>query len=390
MLRTQSGCPQWSATIAAMPSILLRQGDALIPLREAPYGAESVLQELVARHPQVLGGGDGDDLLLVRREAGVADGAEAGARWSVDHLFLDNSGVPVLVEVKRSTDTRIRREVVGQMLDYASGAVNWTAEQLQIWLAARCESEHLDADALLAGHTTDPDGFWQQVATNIAARRLRLVFVSDVIPPELRAVVEFLNEQMTECEVLAVEVHQYLDPEQRQTIVVPTVLGQTEHARAVKNQRPKPLPWDLDMVLEATTEHAGESAARMVGAVADWCADRPHIRLGFGRGTTRKWGSLQMTLEGAPNVSPFIFWTNGSVEITYQYMISSQWVPFDQEERRRDLADRLNAIDGVEITDDQLTRRPNFALTTIAPAWSEFLDIVEWTFQQADSARRTN
>jgi hypothetical protein len=40
--------------------------------------------------------------------------------------------VPTLVEVKRSSDTRIRREVVGQMLDYAANAVvYWPLERLR-------------------------------------------------------------------------------------------------------------------------------------------------------------------------------------------------------------------------------------------------------------------
>src|SRR4051794_12230288 len=39
------------------------------------------------------------------------------SRWSLDHLFVDQEGVPTLVEVKRSSDTRARREVVAQMLD---------------------------------------------------------------------------------------------------------------------------------------------------------------------------------------------------------------------------------------------------------------------------------
>ena len=45
-----------------------------------------------------------------------------GGRWLVDRLFLDQDGVPTLVEVKRSSDTRIRREVVGQLLEYAANA----------------------------------------------------------------------------------------------------------------------------------------------------------------------------------------------------------------------------------------------------------------------------
>ena len=48
---------------------------------------------------------------------------KSGDRWSADHLFLDQDGIPTLVEVKRRKDTRIRREVVGQMLEYAANAV---------------------------------------------------------------------------------------------------------------------------------------------------------------------------------------------------------------------------------------------------------------------------
>lgn len=62
--------------------------------------------------------------LLVCREAPVADQYGAG-RWSLDHLFVDQDAIPTLVEVKRSSDSRIRREVVGQMLDYAANGTRY-------------------------------------------------------------------------------------------------------------------------------------------------------------------------------------------------------------------------------------------------------------------------
>ena len=43
-------------------------------------------------------------------------------RWSLDHLFVTRDGVPVLVELKRAMNSRLRREVVGQILDYAANA----------------------------------------------------------------------------------------------------------------------------------------------------------------------------------------------------------------------------------------------------------------------------
>jgi hypothetical protein len=73
-------------------------------MRETAYGAEDVLQQLIEEHPEMLGGDDAahGKLILVRREAGVSDQEDAGARWSLDHLYLDANGVPTLVEVKRT------------------------------------------------------------------------------------------------------------------------------------------------------------------------------------------------------------------------------------------------------------------------------------------------
>src|SRR5215470_14796415 len=97
-------------------------------MREQAYDSEDLLQALLAKYPNLLAGdqlaGSPRRWLLVRREAGIPDREAGGARWSLDHLFIDQEAVPTLVEVKRSDDTRIRREVVGQMLDYAATALS--------------------------------------------------------------------------------------------------------------------------------------------------------------------------------------------------------------------------------------------------------------------------
>lgn len=85
------------------------------------------MQELVARYPELIEDEDGPPL-LIRREHPVPDGLDASARWSIDHLFVTRAAVPVLVELKRAVDTRLRREVVGQLLDYAAnGVAFWQA-----------------------------------------------------------------------------------------------------------------------------------------------------------------------------------------------------------------------------------------------------------------------
>ncbi len=142
-------------------------GDRLMPLHESPYASEDELQRLVAEHPEVLSGeGLGGEQprrwLLVAREAGLAAEPQGPARWSVDHLLIDQDGVPTLVEVKRAGDTRIRREGVGQMLDYAANAVvYWPVEELRQRFVETCAGRGAEPSEVLAdfvGSATDPRG----------------------------------------------------------------------------------------------------------------------------------------------------------------------------------------------------------------------------------------
>jgi hypothetical protein len=107
---------------------VLTEARALVPMQVASFTSEDDFQELLARFPALLAGDQMDSayprrFILVDREQPIACELGGAGRWSLDHLFLDQDGVPTLVEVKRGTDTRIRREVVDQMLDYAANAI---------------------------------------------------------------------------------------------------------------------------------------------------------------------------------------------------------------------------------------------------------------------------
>lgn len=216
---------------------LIRDSGELVEMTETAYDSEVVLQELLARYPNLLTGDAHNDgpprrWALVSREVSLTSVGGTSGAWSVDHLFLDQDGVPTLVEVKRSSNSEIRRSVVGQMLDYAANAVvYWPIERLRATFETNAEREDADPEqriAELVGDGADVDAFWQQVATNLQAQRIRLVFVSDEIPSELARVIEFLNGQMSPAEVLGIEVKQYTG-ESLKTLV-PRIVGRTEEA----------------------------------------------------------------------------------------------------------------------------------------------------------------
>jgi hypothetical protein len=89
----------------------------LVGLTEKTYDSEDLLQSLLASYPDLLAGEQiapeaPRRWLLVSRETGVPDAPDATGRWSVDHLFLDQDGVPTLIEVKRSLPSRPRGRAV--------------------------------------------------------------------------------------------------------------------------------------------------------------------------------------------------------------------------------------------------------------------------------------
>lgn len=231
----------------------------LMPLEETGFVQESDLQELLADYPDLI---PGDQInsdaprrwLLVSREVGVPDENDGTDRWSLDHLFLDQDGIPTFVECKRSSDTRNRREVVAQMLDYvANGVEYWDVASLRQTAAEEATSRGklLDQQILeLLGENADSDSveeYWNIVEDNLKEHNVRLIFVADSIPKELRRLVEFLNEEMAKIEVLAVELKSYQGINNEQALV-PRVVGLTETIRAAKQKGKTTYPTEIELV----------------------------------------------------------------------------------------------------------------------------------------------
>lgn len=360
---------------------VLNEQGTLIPMQPTDYDAEPVLQRLLAEHPELLPLSAGEGLarwLLVAREAGIPDDS-GGDRFALDHLFLDAEGVPTLVEVKRSSDSRIRREVVGQMLDYASHfVIHWTVERVRSTYEVTCAGLGVDAAerlAALIGEDADAETFWQRVKTNLLAKRIRLLFVADRIPPELRRVVEFLNAVTDPVEVLAVEVPQYTG--QGLQTFVPRVLGQTVAAQEKKGTSEGPKrKWDEASFMEALAARAGATEVDVAKRLLAWALDRG-LRIWWGEG--ERSGSFSPIVDTAAQWhGPFVVWTYGQVEIQFQAMRSRQ--PFGPEERRQMLLDRLNVVPGIAIPRDAIQRRPSMRLSVLANpnALAQFLAVWDW------------
>lgn len=368
---------------------LLGDDGTLRGMQERPYENEDLLQTLVERHPELLAGDQMNPSsprrwLLISREMAVPDETDGSARWSIDHLFVDQDAIPTLVEVKRSSDTRIRREVVGQMLDYAAnGVVYWPAKMMRSQFDGICRSRNEEPGEVLS-HFLGQDGngeqdaFWEAVDSNLRSGRIRLVFLADQIPTELQRVIEFLNEQMARVDVIAVELKQFVG--QGIQTLVPRLIGQTAISKQKQEKDTRVRrQWDEASFLEALTENKGREIADTAKKILDWM--RKNV-------DDLEWGTAKVcTARGVIHhqgreIKPFQVSSHGFMSIAFDMLAS--FFTFTDLEKRLELRKKLNAINGIAIPEDAMKKWPRFPLEVLQHEKSlqSFFDVYRWTVDE--------
>ncbi len=344
---------------------LIQSNDDLVEMDEQPYDSEDVLQTLLAKYPSLLAGHQIDPekprrWLLVKRECGVPSEEGGGGRWSIDHLFLDQDAIPTFVEVKQSTNTDIRRKIVGQMMDYAANAVVY-------WPVERMRERFAQTHGPLA---------------DLQERNIRLLFVADEIPTELQRIVEFLNEQMDRTEVLAVEIKQFIGGEQ--TGLVPRVIGQTAEAQQKKSIGSSSRT-NEDEFFQALEARRSPDEVDIARQLLNWCKEN------FSRISWAGSSFVPELLYDSNVFSPIAVGKSksGRVQIRFGH-IKRRNVPFDVETTRLEFLRQLNGIPGITLTEDAIDRFPNILLSTLTSgdALDQFLRTIAWSIQEVKAAQQ--
>jgi hypothetical protein len=268
------------------------------------------------------------------------------------------------------------------MLDCAANAVRyWPMENLRAQFSARHVDEGRSPNEILCdtlGLTEDAEAFWQRVKTNLQAGRVRLVFVADGIPPELRRIVEFLNQQMDPADVIAIEIKQYVGPQLR--TLVPRVYGLTAEAEQRKGSPTRSSrQWDESSFFQAL-EREGPTSVSVARQILEWA--RPRVtQIWWGRGTQS--GSFVPTVQHkGRDHQLFAVWTNATLSLYFYWYTYKP--PFNTEEKRLALLERLNAIPGITIPREAITKSPTMPLTSLSDpiALGQFLAAFDWVIEE--------
>lgn len=347
------------------------------------------LQRLLEHNPDLLPGDqirpdDPRRWLLIKREMPVQDPNTGADKWSIDFFFVDQSAIPTFVECKRFHDTRSRREVVGQMLEYAAnGHYYWTRDTIRTYAEDTAKRRGLDLTTAL--QQLQPEGgqdisdFFSRIETNLREGQLRLVFFLEEAPQELKSIVEFLNRQMERSEVLIVEAKQF--EQHGVKVVAPSLFGFTEQARLIKRtitispDGRAPRIWDESNFFDALQQNVAETEAAAIEQFYRYCSNNGYtIRWGKGQQV----GSYNIVMPRLTTRSLLQITSNGDLYLNFGWMNDSA----DLEQARDTLAQLVVSELNLRLPQNFKEKFPIFKSTHWTLRELELERIVEQVFAQ--------
>jgi len=235
---------------------------------------EDALQTILQKYPQVIPGKQIDTVnedpprfALLRREMPIGG-------WSLDHLYTDQNGVLTLVETKLFQNPESRREVIGQIIEYASNAIDsWASGRARQYATEFWSQQGKELDEVLQeqlGPEIITDDLWNNVETNLKNGRIRLIIATDEMRPEIRRMIEYLNREMQNAEVLGLELKCYGEDE-KATVLVPHLVGQTQDNIDRRRTTSGDITsWNPNKLREAYQDFSDQALGQKLLKVLDW------------------------------------------------------------------------------------------------------------------------
>ena len=235
------------------------------PLTQACKNEEG-LQDLLVESPQLIPGVG---------PVAVVDEFYIPGIGNADVVGVEPSGEITIVECKLKTNPDIRRTVVGQILAYASGLWQMSAEEFAGLFARRADRPLIGAVADVAaeaGIDFNPDEFGHAISGNLQGARFRLCIAVDEITDELKGIVELVNTQTRAgFEVFLLELTHASDADV--SILVPRAYG-LESAEMKRSTERRSEAWTASDVLDALGNSCTAEGVDAVETLLEWAESR--------------------------------------------------------------------------------------------------------------------
>ena len=240
-----------------MGKIVLRDGETVRVVEQTRYATEQELQDFLLNYPGLIPLDEAETgalpLMPIGREVPVASGF-------LDVLYIDASGLLTIAETKLKRNPEARREVVGQILEYAAALSTWSDQDVSAQAQAFLASEYApkdyrsqtfeDAVRKLVSQTSPEskvelslDDLRAMIGDGLRNGNMRLIVAVDEIHDSLRSTITFLNTH-SNFQIYLLQVVRFSG--EHQDIFVPSLFG---YAKKVKPSSRARGQWNLETFL---------------------------------------------------------------------------------------------------------------------------------------------
>jgi len=299
-----------------MAKILVIEGDKATPLDKIKFIEEGKLQDYLEKYPSLIPLGEivegASDLLCIGREVGAGPGA-------MDLVFIDKDGLLTIVETKLVKNPEIRREVIGQIIEYASYVSRWAADDVY-----RIANEYLKSNLdevmenMRKGEFSAED-FRSNIGQNLKNGNIRLIIAVDELVEPLRATVTFLNSYST-FEILLLQVSNF--EEKARNVLIPSLFGYKPPTSSTEGTRIRSTPENF---FEDARKRCEAGIVKAMEELYGFTKEKASF-IGWGTGAARRSFIFHGVKEG---LSFFVLYSDG--EICNNVGASETWNTLDKE-----------------------------------------------------------
>lgn len=284
--------------------ILIKNNQKIKKIKSVNYREEKAIQNLIYENPDIIPVEEIEDRIKtieVAREFGIPNSG------STDLIGIDNNANIYIIECKLAYNPQIKREVIGQILEYASFLWHMTYEDFSNRFR---KSKGSAIEYLFESIFNDEsaiDKFIAKIKENLSNGNFKLIIVVDKLNDLLKNTLEFINySSSNNIQLIGLEVSYFKENELE--IFVPNIFGANVINPSVR------IMWDEEKFLteiSSLDENKREILIELISFIK-------------GKATTYSWGTG--TVDGSLTfkmnyndiiVSLFSIYTSGKITFSF-------------------------------------------------------------------------
>lgn len=224
--------------------VLIRGGDGWFPAESVNYKAEKEFQAVVQETFERTLTAQAERPVVVAREVSTPEGG------CIDVVAVDQDGVITLCECKLDRNAGSRREVLGQVIEYAGSLKGMPFADFRRLMSDRLEADLIDAMRERATDDFDSATWEETVTRSLNGGDFRLVIAVDQLTDVLKQTVLYLNERAS-FSLLVAEMRRVRH--KGVEMLAPSVFGEEAAQRKLPRRSSSPTVRDADTVVVAAT-----------------------------------------------------------------------------------------------------------------------------------------